>query len=277
MPPQIRKKGRPKAFDTPASANPIQSLDRALIVLETLAESSGLTLSELAEKLEQSPATMYRVLTTLAARGFVETDPQTQEWHIGPTSFRLGSAFLRRSSVVERARPIMRRLMEDTGETANLGIEKDGKVMFLSQVETHESIRAFFPPGTLSQMHASGIGKALLSQFSERKLDQFLREQHLVPFTPKTLSDPDALRANMVETRRQGFAVDDEEKNLGMRCVAAPIMNFYGEAIAGISVSGPASRLSEDRIPEVAQLVKAAAEELSRGLGAEDTQEESPT
>lgn len=269
MQPPARKKGRPKAFDSNASTNPIQSLDRALVVLETLADNSGLTLSELAEELGQSAATMYRVLSTLAARGFVETDPQTQEWHIGPTSFRLGSAFLRRSSVVERARPVMRTLMEATGETANLGIEKDGRVMFISQVETHESIRAFFPPGTLSQMHASGIGKALLSQFSERKLNQFIREQKLTVYTDKTLTDPEALRADMAQARANGFAVDDEEKNPGMRCVAAPIVNFYGEAVAGISVSGPSNRLTPDRIPEIARLVRSAAEELSRGLGAE--------
>ncbi|SHJ08321.1 transcriptional regulator, IclR family [Shimia gijangensis] len=269
MQPPLRKKGRPKAFNSDAAANPIQSLDRALIVLETLAGHSGLTLSEIAEKLDQSAATMYRVLTTLAARGFVESEPQTQEWHIGPASFRLGSAFLRRSSVVERARPVMRTLMEATGETANLGIEKDNMVMFVSQVETHESIRAFFPPGTLSQMHASGIGKALLSLFPERRLERFLREQTLTDFTEKTLSDPDAIRAEMARSRAQGFAVDDEEKNLGMRCVAAPITNFYGEAVAGISVSGPVSRMTSDRIPEVAALVKAAAGELSQGLGAD--------
>lgn len=269
MQPSVRKKGRPKAFDSTASANPIQSLDRALVVLDTLAENSGLTLSELAEKLDQSVATMYRVLTTLSIRGFVESDPQTQEWHIGPASFRLGSAFLRRSSVVERARPVMRTLMEATGETANLGIEKDGNVMFVSQVETHESIRAFFPPGSLSQMHASGIGKALLSLYSVRDLDRFLREQSLTTFTEKTLNTPDAIRANMAETRAQGYAVDDEEKTVGMRCVAAPIVNFFGEAVAGISVSGPANRLSQDRIYDVAALVKAAAEELSRGIGAD--------
>ncbi|WP_299351168.1 HTH-type transcriptional regulator BhcR [uncultured Shimia sp.] len=269
MQPPLRKKGRPKAFNSEASTNPIQSLDRALVVLETLGMHSGLTLSELADELDQSPATMYRVLSTLSARGFVETDPQTQEWHIGPVSFRLGSAFLRRSSVVERARPVMRKLVEATGETANLGIEKDNRVMFVSQVETHESIRAFFPPGTQSQMHASGIGKALLSLFPERRMDRFLREQQLTRFTDKTLSDPDTIRAEMAKARTLGYAVDDEEKNLGMRCVAAPIVNFYGEAVAGISVSGPVSRLTTDRIPEVAALVSEAAQELSRGLGAD--------
>nr|WP_319947860.1 HTH-type transcriptional regulator BhcR [uncultured Shimia sp.] len=269
MPPPIRNKGRPKAFNTDTTANPIQSLDRALVVLETLGQSNGMTLSEIASHLDQSVATMYRVLSTLAARGFVENDPQTQAWHIGPMSFRLGSAFLRRSSVVERARPVMRDLMQATGETANLGIEKDGHVMFLSQVETHESIRAFFPPGTLSPMHASGIGKALLSCYSDDALSRFLRTHARESFTEHTLCDPETLRAEMQNARRLGYAVDDEEKNLGMRCVAAPIFNFYGEAVAGISVSGPISRLTQERVAQVGADVKSAAESLSRGLGAE--------
>ena len=126
-----RRKGRPKAFDSKQSQNTIRSLDRALEVLDTLARSNGLTLTEVAAQLDQSPATMYRVLSTLEAREFVEIDPSGQTWHIGSTAFRLGSAFLRRSSVVERSRPAMRHLMEETGETSNLGIQKQGDVMFI--------------------------------------------------------------------------------------------------------------------------------------------------
>lgn len=265
-----RRKGRPKAFYSKESA-PVQSLDRALIVLETLANNSGLTLTEVSEKLEQSPATIYRVLNTLAARGIVESDPQTQAWHIGPMAFRLGSAFLRRSSVVDRSRPVMRHLMELTGETANLGIEKDDFVMFVSQVETHESIRAFFPPGTLSPMHASGIGKALLSRYSDEKLDRFLKGRQFESFTSKTLCNAQVIRNEMQMIRSNGFAVDDEERTLGMRCVAAPILNYYNEPVAGISISGPAHRLSPDKITDIGKIVSAAAQNLSKGLGAPDS------
>lgn len=268
MPPTVRRKGRPKAFHDKSSQNKIQSLDRALEVLDTLALSKGLTLTELSGQLDQSTATMYRVLSTLEARGFVEIDPALQTWHIGSTTFQLGSAFLRRSSVVERSRPAMRALMESTGETSNLGIQKQGNVMFVGQVETHESIRAFFPPGTLSPMHASGIGKALLSQLSVDALNRFLRTYPLTGFTSKTITTPDALRADMAQTREQGFAYDDEEKAPGMRCVAAPIVNLYGETVAGLSVSGPTQRMTTDRIATIGALVRDAADEVSRGLGA---------
>lgn len=265
-----RRKGRPKGFYSKTEITPVQSLDRALVVLETLADSSGLTLTEISETLDQSPATIYRLLNTLSARGFVESETQTQAWHIGPMAFRLGSAFLRRSSVVDRSRPIMRELMEATGETANLGIEKDGSVMFVSQVETHETIRAFFPPGTLSPMHASGIGKALLSRYPDEILDRFLNSRQLEAFTSKTLCDADAIRNEMQWIRKRGFAVDDEERTPGMRCVAASIVNFYNEPVAGISVSGPTHRLSRGKISEIGEIVKKAANKVSRGLGAQD-------
>jgi IclR family acetate operon transcriptional repressor len=269
-PPEIRRKGRPKSFGSKPAQNSIQSLDRALEVLDTLALSNGLSLTEIATRLDQSPATMYRVLSTLEAREFVEIEPITQAWHIGPMAFRLGSAFLRRSSVAERSRPAMRELMAATGETSNLGIQRQGDVMFIGQVETHESIRAFFPPGTLSPMPASGIGKALLSRLGDDALDRFLKTYPMLRFTEKTITDADALKAELARIRDLGYAFDDEEKTLGMRCVAAPILNIYGEAVAGLSVSGPTLRMPSDKIEALGALVKDAADKVSRGLGAPD-------
>jgi IclR family acetate operon transcriptional repressor len=150
------RRGRPKGFAGLKPAVSIQALDRALDVLGALAASEGMTLSELATKLDQSVATMYRVLSTLERRAFVEISADRQQWYVGAGAYSIGSAFLRRTNVVERSRPIMRALMQETGETSNLGIEKDGNILFISQVETLESIRAFFPAGTLSPLHASG-------------------------------------------------------------------------------------------------------------------------
>ena len=262
-----RRMGRPKSFNPNEKQTTILALDRALDVLDTLAHANGMTLSQLSSHLDQSPATMHRVLATLHARNFVEMDQRTQTWHIGSAAFRIGSAFLRRSSIVERSRPIMRELMEATGETSNLGIERNGDVMFISQVETHESIRAFFPPGTLSPMHASGIGKALLSCYSDHRADQYFRTASLTQFTGKTITLPSALKEEMKGIREKGWAFDDEEKAEGMRCIAAPIRDIYGEAVAGISISGPTHRIPESEIERIGALVADAAARVSRGLG----------
>lgn len=263
-----RRKGRPRGFHSKPEQSTIQALSRALTVLDVLAENTGMTLTEVATELEQSPATIHRVLTTLATHEMAEMNPRDQSWRVGPMAFRIGSAFLRGSDVIERSRPAMRMLEEQSGETSNLGIEVNGNVMFISQVETMETIRAFFPPGTVSPMHASGIGKALLSRYSKDRIDRWLRDQTLERFTDNTVWSPEMLKSDLALARRRGWAFDDEEKTPGMRCVAAPILNIHGEAVAGISVSGPTHRLPEQRIKEIGKLVRNAAEDVSHGLGA---------
>ncbi|WP_323005279.1 HTH-type transcriptional regulator BhcR [Pseudorhodobacter sp.] len=264
-----RNRGRPKKFQESETPITIQAVDRAIDVLEALSKGGALTLSELAKRMDQSPATLYRVLSTFQARGMVENEPLTQEWSVGASAFRIGASFLRRSNVTARALPAMRHLMEATGETSNLGIEKSGMVIFISQVETHESIRAFFPPGTQAPMHSSGIGKALLSTFSDARLHKFLQDGPFEKFTPQTIVTQDGLLSEMQAIRAKGFAFDNEEKSNGMRCIAAPILNFQGQAVAGISISGPSHRVTQDNVAQFGALVKAAAEDVSRSLGAE--------
>ncbi|WP_108815547.1 HTH-type transcriptional regulator BhcR [Loktanella sp. Alg231-35] len=262
-----RGRGRPKAWDDKGTQNTIKSLDRALEILVQLGEMQGGTLSEIAGALDQSPATVYRVLSTFQARGFTDFDEQNQVWNVGAAAYLTGSHFLRRTSLVERARPIMRDLMEATGETANLGIERDGKVLFLGQVETHATIRAFFPPGTASAMHSSGIGKALLSRMDDERQRQVLAAGQMERFTEFTLVEPEAMIADIKATKARGYAIDGEERNLGMRCIAAPVFNVFGEAVAGISVSGPTSRITLERIEALAGPVMDAAKRLTLATG----------
>lgn len=262
-----RSRGRPRGWDDKTAQNTIKSLDRAMHVFEYLSDRQGKTLTSLSKELGEAPATMYRVLVTLETRGLVEFDPVDQVWHIGARAFTIGMSFLRRTSLVERARPIMRKLMEETGETANLGAERDGQVLFLSQVETHASIRAFFPPGTLSAMHASGIGKALLAQMDEDRLKRFLASTPLDEFTDHTITDPAELRRELSRIRENGVSIDREERNEGMRCIAAPVFDANGEAVAGISVSGPAHRMKDNVIARLSAHVFEAAQALTLAIG----------
>ncbi|WP_425046851.1 HTH-type transcriptional regulator BhcR [Primorskyibacter sp. S87] len=262
-----KARGRPRDWDDKTEQNTIKSLDRAMRVFEFLSETQGKALTSISSETGQSPATVYRILVTLEGRGLVEFNTEEQLWHIGPRAFVIGARFLRRTSLVDRARPILRKLMETTGETANLGVQKEDAVLFLSQVETHASIRAFFPPGSLSPMHASGIGKALLSEMSDERLERLIRSADLEAFTAKTITDLENLKNDMVAVRKRGFSIDDEEKNLGMRCIAAPVFDVNGEAVAGISVSGPTSRVSSDLIEKLSRPVMEAAQELTLAIG----------
>lgn len=262
-----RLRGRPKAFDDKTEQNTVQALDRALGLLEILSASGGLTLSELTEQSDQAVATVYRALVTLQAHGMVESEEPGQVWHIGSGAFRVGSAFLRRTKIAERARGAMDQLMRDTGETANLGMEAGGEVLFLAQVETYEAIRAFFPPGTKGPMHVSGIGKALLAWYPSEKVADILKRNGFQRFTSLSLSSPESLERDLARTRERGYAIDDQERADGMRCVAAPIFNAYGEPVAGLSVSGPAFRMALSDTARIGALVRTAADKVTEATG----------
>jgi IclR family transcriptional regulator, acetate operon repressor len=262
-----RQRGRPRAFSPSLDAGPVQSLDRALRILAIVAEGSGLSLSEVAARSGLAASTAYRMLTTLEAHGMVEFDRTDQLWSIGVETYRMGSAFLRRRKLVDRARVVMQDLMEKTGETANLGVAEDDCVVFVSQVETHQAIRAFFRPGTRSSFHASGIGKAVLAHLPQDRVAAIIRKTGLEGFTQKTLSSPAALARDLAEIRERGWSVDDEERHPGMRCVAAAIFNEFGEPIGGVSVSGPTVRITAERLAAVGPLVRDAAAEITGMIG----------
>ncbi|MHA6684269.1 HTH-type transcriptional regulator BhcR [Mesorhizobium sp. A556] len=262
-----RQRGRPRAFNGPAEATSVQSLDRALRILAIVAEGSGLSLSEIAEASGIAASTAYRMLTTLENHGMVEFDKTDQLWSIGVETYRMGAAFLRRRKLVDRARIVMQELMEKTGETANLGLAEDDCVVFVSQVETHQTIRAFFRPGTRTAFHASGIGKAVLAHLDGDRVAVIARKAGLEAFTDRTLSTLPALAHDLEAIRQRGWSVDDEERNLGMRCVAAAIFNEFGEPIGGVSVSGPTVRVTPERVIQIGPVVRDAAAQITAMIG----------
>ncbi len=268
MPAQAsRSRGRPRSFNDTAQGSVIRSLDRAMVLLKVVAAGKGMSLTEIAEMSGQPASSAYRVLITLQRHGIVEFDETVQLWHVGAEAFRVGSAFLGRTSIVEISRGVMQEIMAATGETANLAIADRGEIVFVSQVETHEPIRAFFRPGTRSPIHASGIGKALLAYLPQPQVDALLTSGGLTGYTAKTITDPAAMRTELGAIRARGWAVDDEERTDGMRCIAAPIFNPFGEAIAGISVSGPVTRVTPERDADIGETVCAAASKITRALG----------
>lgn len=247
-------------------ASTVQALDRGLTVLASVARGDGLSLTEIAEATSLAAPTVYRMLTTLEAHGMVEFDKAEQLWSIGVDTYRMGAAFLRRRKLVDRARSVMQELVERTGETANLGVAEDDCVVFVTQVETHQAIRAFFRPGSRSPLHASGIGKAVLSHRPPAQV-RALAAKGLETYTPRTLVDGELLAADLGRANATGFAVDDEERHLGMRCVAAAIFDEFGRAIGGVSISGPTVRMTPERVEEVGPLIREAAARITALIG----------
>ena len=265
--PPKRSRGRPRKPVADADTGTVRALDRGLQLLRLLAREHRITLSNIAMQVGMPPSTAHRLLTTLQRHRFAAFDEDAQEWMIGVEAFRVGSEFLNRIDLVEASRDILHHLMSETGETANLAIAEDGDMVFVSQVETHNPIRAFFRHGARSPMHACGAGKALLAQLAQGDIERLLRRKGLPEFTPKTLTKPPLLFTELQTTRTRGWAYDDEERYAGMRCIAAPVFNAYGDAVAGISVSGPTARFTEQAISLFSTAVRKAADDLTERIG----------
>lgn len=260
--PDGRRRGRPKSQSS-ASEPTLQTVERALKLMQSLALSERATLSEISTNLDLPPATVHRLLATLQSQGFATVDPDTQEWMIGIEAFRVGSTFLKQTSLTEVGRPIMRRLMEETGETANLAVRDQFDVVFVGQIETPNPIRAFFAPGTRTAMHASGTGKAILASLPNKLLERWLSSASLTQFTANTRSSEDTLRADLEQIKSRGWSFDEEERYDGMSCIGAAIYDRNGEACAGISVSGPSVRFSTAEISRLGAAVVEAASEIT--------------
>jgi IclR family acetate operon transcriptional repressor len=264
---QRKGRGRPRSLKPALAGGAVQALDRGLSLLEILADEDGLTLSELSRRSGVSASTAHRILLTLESRAYVQHDMERGIWLVGVGAFKTGSAFLRNRRVASMGRTTMHALMEASGETVNLGIEDNGEVVFISQVESHDTLRAFFRAGSRGAMHASGVGKALLAELPEHRVRQICALRRLERFTEHTITDLGELLSELVQGRRNGWALDDEERTLGMRCVAAPIFNEHGEAIAGVSISGPAVRVTPRKLDDYGPMVRRAADEITRSIG----------
>ena len=262
-----RRRGRPRSQSTEQSAGTVQALEKGISLLQALAREPFMSLTDLSLQVGMSTSTAHRLLTTFEKHGFADFDDSSKEWSIGIEAFRVGNAYLRRTNLVEASRNTLRKLMEETGETANLASAEGGDIVFISQVETHHPIRAFFRPGSRGHMHASGIGKALLANMPRRDVEKILKTKGCEHFTENTLVLPAKLFEDLDLIRSRGWALDDEERHSGMRCIASSVFNSYGEAIAGISVSGPTVRFPDLKLAVIGLQVRQAAEEVTALIG----------
>lgn len=246
----------------------VQSLVRALAILNRLAESDdGTTLTDVAQQVGLSPSTAHRLLTTLEQERYVRFDGERRLWSVGVQAFVAGSAFIRSRDVVAMARPHMRALMEESGETVNLAVEDKGEAIYLAQVECRQMMRALATPGGRVPLHCSSVGKALLSSLPETQLAKILHRHGLPRLTPKTIQTPAALREDLARVRERGYAIDDEEHAVGLRCVAAVVFDEFEEPAAALSVSGPMARISDERLTLLGDLVRRSAEAITAEIG----------
>lgn len=268
----IRRKSHevrsPSEAEHEARDGGVQSVDRALSILETLAEDDeGYRLSDLAIRTGLSASTVHRLLATLESRRFVQFDRAESKWHVGVRSFTVGASFTRRRNFSTQAIPYLRKLRDLTRETANLAVVDDEFIIVLTRMESREIMRSLTQMGGRVPMVTSGVGKAVLATYSDEDVGAVIRHHGMPRLTEKSIVRPSDLFKELEKIRKQGFALDDEEACMGLRCIAAVVYNDCAEPLAAISVSGMTSRLTDDRLPEIGQIVREVARELTVALG----------
>ncbi len=255
-------RGRTETGDT------VQALSRGLQLLQCLAsEPRGLLLTDLARRVGLAPSTTHRLLATLMRDGFAELHQASGLWRVGAANVALGNAFIRGRDFVALARPYMRQLSTESGETSNLAVERDESAVYVAQVESSATIRAFSRLGDRVPLPCSGVGLALLTAWSPAEVDLLVESQGLPAYTANSIVRADVLHRVLEQGRADGYVVDDEFHVLGMRCVAAPFFGGNGEALAALSLSGPAARLTTAKARKLGTLVAETAREITRRIG----------
>lgn len=245
----------------------LQSVDHALAVLETFdAATPELGVTALSTRLKLAKSTVYRLLTTLAARGYVYQNPATGKYRLGLKAFEVGSLAVGQLTVREAALPSLERLRDLTKETVHLGVRDGDAVIYLEKIETPHSIRMYSQIGRRAPLHCTALGKVLLAFAPAGESARFLR-RGLRRYSPNTLTDPDVLNKELAQIREQGYALDNEEFEEGLRCVAAPLWDYTGTVVASAGIAGPHIRVTPDRLPDLIKVVREITGEISARLG----------
>jgi IclR family acetate operon transcriptional repressor len=243
------------------------SLRKGLEVLDCFARQPSWSLAELAGALGQTKPTVFRILHTLEQAGYVQRDQATARYAPGRRLSTLGAAAVRQEQLRWQSLAPLQDLARETGETVHIGILYDGEAICVQAVDGTRLVRMHAFAGKRTPAHASALGKTLLAYLPDADLDTFLAGRRLARFTPNTLCTPAALRGALHAIRARGFALDDEEIEIGLRCIGAPITDHAGRPCAALAVSAPAARMDAARIEELVPLVKATALRISRMLG----------
>lgn len=237
----------------------IQSLARGLKILDILSDHiNGVTINEIASMLNVDKGSASRMVSTLIAYGYAEKDLLTRRVKLGPQGFRIGRNLINRLPLREAAKPFLRSLMENTGECAHLGLLVQNRVLYIDQVESPASLRVNAEVGFSAPLHCTALGKVLLAYNPHIHIPDPLER-----FCVNTITDKFILKEHLAIIQKSGFAIDDEEFDLGVRCIAAPIFDFREKVIGAMGISGPATRITADNIQALIDVVLSTCKALS--------------
>jgi IclR family transcriptional regulator, KDG regulon repressor len=240
---------------------------KALDVLECLAFSGQpLSAPEVAERCGLTRPTTYRLISTLAARGYVASG-QDGRYRLGTKMLSLSKRLIENAQLPQLARSDLEALSQEAGESVHLGVLEDTEVLYVDKVESVSAARMYSMVGTRNPLHSTSLGKAILAFLPESERAMLLGRIAYTERTSNTITDRDQLERHLELVRAQGFAVDDVENEEGIRCVGVPILGNAGLPIAAVSVSGPTVRMTSDRVRELAPALLDAGRRISEKFG----------
>jgi DNA-binding IclR family transcriptional regulator len=248
----------------------IQSVSHAFDILESFTKAEDeLGVTELSKRLGLHKNNVFRLLATLEHRGYIEQNRETENYRLGPKTLQLGAIFIEQRECRRQARPVLENLTAVTGETSVVAVLRANKVIYMDSVETDRTVRAVSRIGALLPAHCTAAGKALLSALSVTEIERLFPEKELAPCTNETLRSRDALMNDLKAVKERGYAVENEECDLDVKSIAAPVRDFSKSVIAAVGIVAPAVRLSEERIDKdhIITLTQEAAMVLSTKLG----------
>lgn len=250
-----------------AISESFRTLERLFRLMNALADSDSVSLAHLSTVTGLHKSTTHRFLATLLQYGWVGPSPQADGYGLGPTFLSLCERALARFDLRSFAHEYLQELRDTTGESANLGVLQDGKVVCVDSVSSREPLRISFEAGSKSPMHATGLGKAIAAWLPDQQLESLLERSPMQRYTPTTVVDPERFKSQLGHIRQVGYALDDMELTDQVRCIAAPVFSARGRVVGAISVSGPAFRVTLDRLELLSQLITRAAGTISTRLG----------
>ena len=251
----------------PGSRYQIGSLGRALDLLELVGEQPGLTLTELARTSELTKVTVFRILANLEHRGYVRRDEATGRYRLGMKVIELGGRLVDELDLRLIARPILEELRHESGETVNLAVPVDWRITYIDILQSSQGLRMAARVGATDDLHSTALGKAILAFEPDAAIREFFAGRGLSRKTERTITDEKHLREELRAVRARGYSVDDEENEAGARCAAAPVLGPDGSAVGAVSISGPATRMTLDRLDELGAIVRRAGQHISERLG----------
>jgi len=247
----------------------IQAVSHALDLLEQFhGDVDELGVTELSKRLKLHKNNVFRLLATLESRGYIEQNKATENYRLGLKSLELGQTFIKQMGLLRQAKPILEKVVSECNETAYVAIFKEGYSVYLDVVETDLTVRVVSRVGSRLPAYCTAAGKIHLAFMSDEEVDAILPQRELKGYTANTFTNRDELKKELKQIAEQGYSIDNEELDIGVRCLAAPIRDYTRRIVGAVSISGPAMRLTDERLDnEMIPLLLNASEELSTRLG----------